>query len=399
MPPPTPAGVLNQDLTLTAGVTYLLWTRVENTGEVDGGTGFIWQYNHQSAGWTAITTSSVVVRAVPAVTFLNDADVPETLTGSGTYVTNNDAASEDGTTTLPANFPADGAVEFVLSFSIQTDAPGLANGQTGQIRLAQTGGVALDSYTETFDYTVNIAVDVTALPTTRALALGAFDISFVTGEPWSDGTFFDDGQGWLPLSTDLTVPITGSIALSGLQPTLGLNHILTPTTRALTVVGEAPNVTASNTFQADTGLAILTLSPRLPAISAGHTLAPGISARAITGRVPILSLSSAALPSVANLVTAGSAPIPATGNKTFAPNLGGIAFSGYEPDIFVASDSSIDIEYDILGSVIDTETVAGSAHVAVMAVSGSVVQTVSIQGEAVTTVVAIAGSMSAETVP
>ena len=70
----------------------------------------------------------------------------------GTYVLDNNAASEDGTVTLSAGFPAGGAIEFVLPFRL--DSTQVANGETGLIRLEQGDGTDLDAYTNTFQYTV-----------------------------------------------------------------------------------------------------------------------------------------------------------------------------------------------------------------------------------------------------
>jgi hypothetical protein len=92
------------------------------------------------------------VRAVAAASFANDDDVPEVLGGSGPYASNNDAATEDGTTTLAAAFPAGGSIEFVLAFQLRS--VDVSNGQTGQIRLELGDGTDLDAYTNTFQYTV-----------------------------------------------------------------------------------------------------------------------------------------------------------------------------------------------------------------------------------------------------
>lgn len=150
-PGPTPVAAVNTGAALNVDTTYLARVRVENSGGA-GATGFKWQVNHASGGYVDITAASSNVRAVAAASFANNDDVPQVIGGSGTYASNNDAATEDGTTTLAAAFPAGGAIEYVLSFQLRS--ADVSNGQTGLMRLVLDTGTALDTYTQTPQYSV-----------------------------------------------------------------------------------------------------------------------------------------------------------------------------------------------------------------------------------------------------
>lgn len=149
---PTAVAALNTSADLNVDTTYLVRARVENTGGI-GDTAFAWYRNLNSGGWVAVTTGSSVVKAVNAATFADGDDVTEVITGSGTYITNNDAASEDGTPTLPAGFAEDGATEFVLGFQIV--GADVADNDGILLRLELSGGTDLDTYTNTATLTVN----------------------------------------------------------------------------------------------------------------------------------------------------------------------------------------------------------------------------------------------------
>ena len=100
-PGPTPVAAVNTNATLDVDTTYLLRVRVEKPG--GAGTAFQWQHNH--AGGYRTSRPRRAVKAVAATGFANNDDVPEVLGGASTYASNNDAATEDGTSTLPRASP------------------------------------------------------------------------------------------------------------------------------------------------------------------------------------------------------------------------------------------------------------------------------------------------------
>ena len=154
--PPGAAAVaaVNTPATLEVDTTYLVRSRVENTGAA-GATAFKWQRRLNGGTWTDVTTSSAAVKAVVGAAFANNDDVPQVLGGGQTYVTNNDAASEDGTTTLPAAFAGSGAIEFVLAFQIV--GADVADEDDIELRIVQDDGTVLDTYTQTPAFIVNKA--------------------------------------------------------------------------------------------------------------------------------------------------------------------------------------------------------------------------------------------------
>jgi hypothetical protein len=76
-----------------------------------------WEYNHQSAGYLAITTTSSVLKAVSGL-ITDGADTTERLTGgTGTFITTNAWATDDAT--VPdLSYSQQSYCECVLSFQI-----------------------------------------------------------------------------------------------------------------------------------------------------------------------------------------------------------------------------------------------------------------------------------------
>jgi hypothetical protein len=136
-PGPSAMAAANTTPTIPLSTTKLLRVRVANSGG-EGSTSFRWAYSLSGGAWTPITTSSSVIRAVAATTYANDDDVPGVL--GSVSLSDNNAATEDGTTTLAANFPASGNLEFVLAFQRLDSGP-------IQIRLELGDGTAFGSYT------------------------------------------------------------------------------------------------------------------------------------------------------------------------------------------------------------------------------------------------------------
>lgn len=132
----------NTNFSANVNETIVLAIQVHNTGGPP--VGFKWQYNHESGGWTDITTVSSNVKAVTPATFTNDAATTDFLTaGTGTH--------EAGVQT------ADGTVTDALSnggysnytIAIQGVGADVANNETTQIRLVENDGTAFTTYTQT----------------------------------------------------------------------------------------------------------------------------------------------------------------------------------------------------------------------------------------------------------
>jgi hypothetical protein len=152
---PTWVAALDTNATINADDTtiYLLSGRIENSGG-DGSTSFKWRASYDGGAYFDVTTVSTIVQAVPAVNFANDDDVPAHLgAGDASYVTDNNAATEDGTTTLPANFGAGKVIDFVLAFRlVKAD---VVNAKTLVIRPTLGDNTLLGTYTNTFTGTIS----------------------------------------------------------------------------------------------------------------------------------------------------------------------------------------------------------------------------------------------------
>ena len=146
---------VNSSATLTAGTNYGVQARVENSVS-SGVSTFKWQYLHSEGAstWTNITDSSAIVYAVTTSYFSHGDDVPEYLTGSGTYATNNNAGlTSSGAWSLAANLASDGAYESHLNFNISTGT--VSTSDTIHLRIALGDGTALDTYSFTPTVTVS----------------------------------------------------------------------------------------------------------------------------------------------------------------------------------------------------------------------------------------------------
>ena len=155
-PGPTPLEDANTPATLEVDTPYVLRFRVENTGGV-GDTAFSLyaQNTTQATGWFKVTTSTSHVKAVAASAFDTGDDVAETITGSGSFMSNNDAASETGSITLPAGFVAGGAINAL--FGIEIVSGDVDDEDALEFRVEQTDGTDLEAYTETAGATVSKA--------------------------------------------------------------------------------------------------------------------------------------------------------------------------------------------------------------------------------------------------
>ena len=146
---------LNTNASLAVDTTYRLRMLIQNAtvgaiSDVD----LEWQYNLASAGWNNITTSSSVIRAVASANFVDGDDCTQQL-GSGTFLSNNDGMTEDGTAGgANLDFTTNQETETELCFQVRS--ADVTHGQTIQFRLTRDGGTVLSTYTRTPTATVSI---------------------------------------------------------------------------------------------------------------------------------------------------------------------------------------------------------------------------------------------------
>ncbi len=170
-----PEGAENANLPLETDTTYIILVRLEVTGGT-GTTSYRWAYNHNSGGDTPITTTSSNVRAFATAAFVNDADAVEVLTGSGTFLSDNNGLSEDGTITTAA---ISGGQSTIFGLAFQLRSADVSGGQTGTIRLEEGDGTDFDTYTQTFTYTVSSSGHTS----TGTIAFGGITMNATAQQP------------------------------------------------------------------------------------------------------------------------------------------------------------------------------------------------------------------------
>lgn len=314
---PTPVAAKNTPTTLDVDTTYLVRARVRNTGG-EGDTDFRWVFNHASAGYGPITTTSGAVKAVADATFANDDDVPELFGGAETYVTNNNAASEDGTFSLPAGMPADSAFEAVLAF--QLDSANVSDEQTGLIKLQVFRNAQwedLDTDTQIASYTVNegaatpAGVAVAALQPLGASAAGELiyvgsaagalqhAIAAASGRAEAQGAAVAAMQNLVADAAGQHVPYLGSAAAA-------LQHLEASAAGELIYVGSGAgalqNLAAAAAGRAEAQGSAATALQHITASATGNLVTIGAGAGALqhliaaaTGRAEAQGASAAAL--------------------------------------------------------------------------------------------------------
>jgi hypothetical protein len=141
----TPLAAAGTDPTLDVDTDYGVSIRVENSGGATTEDTYKWQYKKGAGSWTDISSSSSVVKASATADFANGADVAEYITGSGTYVTNNNAALDTtGSLTLAAVLGASNSFESHLNFQIVS--ADVADEDVIYLRIVYEAGTAFDSY-------------------------------------------------------------------------------------------------------------------------------------------------------------------------------------------------------------------------------------------------------------
>jgi len=121
---------------------------VKNTGGASTAQAFKYRFSKNSGAYGDMTAVSSSIRTVGTANFADGDDLVDSLLGSGTLVTNNNAAEEtSGTFTLGTQFVGVDEIETELSF--QVVAADLANTDTIDIRVYESDATAFTTYTQT----------------------------------------------------------------------------------------------------------------------------------------------------------------------------------------------------------------------------------------------------------
>ena len=312
-PYPSEVAAVNTNVSLSVDTTYLIRVRLENKGG-DGISTYRWVFIHEGGAKTPITAASSFVRAVTASTFTNDDDTTERIGGSGSYKVNNDAASEDGTVTLPSALGALESAEFVLAFQLL--GVDVANAETGQIRLELSDGTPFYSYDNDFTYTVieDVATTGTATQTLPSLTQQASGSIVFIGTATQTLPSIEQaatGEEAIPGTSGQTLPSIEQAA-TGDQTISGTGTQALPSIEQAATGEEAIPGTSGQTLpsleQAATGEAIGFVSG-----TSDQTL-PSIEQSA-TGEEAIPGTSGQTLPSLEQSST-GDQTISGTGTQT-----------------------------------------------------------------------------------
>lgn len=160
--------------------------RIYNSGGPTAEDTYKLQYRLNAGTWTDVTGSSSIIRTVTTADFADGADVPEFLGGSGTYVTNNNAALEtDGELVLAAVLGASEAFELHAQLEIQ--ASGIADDDEIELRIVEQAGTTLNTYTVTPLITVTNAGGGTIAATGALAAQSAIIASVAEAIISADG--------------------------------------------------------------------------------------------------------------------------------------------------------------------------------------------------------------------
>lgn len=156
----SPFAAAGADVTLNVDTDYGWQVRIENAGGATTEDTYRLQYKLNSGSWTAITSASSVVKASATADFANGADVPQYIGGSGTYITDNNAALDTtGALVLTAVLGATSSFESHLNFRVVSGD--VVNADTIQLRAVYDDGTVLEAYTDTPTITVSEAGSTT----------------------------------------------------------------------------------------------------------------------------------------------------------------------------------------------------------------------------------------------
>lgn len=128
------------------------------------------------------------------------------------------------------------------------------------------------------------------------------------------------------------VPAAGAIALSGAAPTVAQPHGVTPASGALALSGSAPTLAQTANQSVTPGVGALTLAGYAPTLAQPHGVQPAAGALTLTAYAPALAQPHGLQPGAGALVLTGPAPTLAqTASQNVTPSAGTLALSGYAP--------------------------------------------------------------------
>lgn len=168
----------NTDTSLTiGGATILLRFQMHNTNSKSGVETWNWEYSLNGGGWTAISTSSVVARAVTPGTYTaadTDNCSNQLTSRAGSYVTANSGHCYDGVGTSythDADFYAETALAFFIPDTVDVSAS-----DDIEIRIVESSGDTVDYNSLTANITATAAATpdpfTPLIPTIRRIQYG-----------------------------------------------------------------------------------------------------------------------------------------------------------------------------------------------------------------------------------
>lgn len=203
------------NIVLSSGTTFLLRFTVQANATGLNNVDFEFQCRKNAGSWQNITTTSTIARAVAAVALTNGGDCTKRLSGTGTFVTNNDGQTEDGTTGGNNNdIASNGNSECECGLEIR--AADVVKDDLIEFRLTRDGGVLLDTYSVTPGLTVSEAFSLTCDTASYAYtpAAATFDLKM----PASAGSYAftgNDATLTLGAAPKILAADAGSYAFTG----------------------------------------------------------------------------------------------------------------------------------------------------------------------------------------
>jgi hypothetical protein len=191
-------GTVNTNPTLEVDTTYHARLLLQEDGGGSNTVAFTWQYSLNSGTWTNVTTTSSVVKAVNSANLTDGADCTQRI-GSGTFISNNNGVTEDGSAGTCA-FAGNDEAETLLAFQIvSTD---VIDTDSVQLRVSEC-----NTFTRTPDITVNEASTVEGVGAFTGVA------SFTaTGQSTFNATGSFAGVASFPFAGTTQINATGDFA-------------------------------------------------------------------------------------------------------------------------------------------------------------------------------------------
>lgn len=139
-------GTKNSQQTLDIDPIYFCRFLIKNTGTYAyKNLALEFEYNHESGGWTSITTTSSVVKAVDSGNVATGDDCTQRI-GSGTFHADNDGVCEDGVTCGGGSLDLALGEECEILLVFQVVSGDVSHGDEVLIRPVFEGGAELDNY-------------------------------------------------------------------------------------------------------------------------------------------------------------------------------------------------------------------------------------------------------------